>query len=372
MLESLGATAVDAVEAVLILSRNAFDFLLRPGALADTTPLAGQVIHRRPQNTLVRYEHNPDVAVARPPVLLIPPLAAPARCFDLRRGCSLVEHLTVRGHDTYVVDYGPMGFDDRQLGLEHWIDDVLPRAIRAASRDAGETVHLVGWSLGGIMTLLTVALRRRLPVRSVAMIGSPFDLHQVAVGTPVRLVAALTRGRITTSLYRVLGTPPAGLTSLAFKAVSFRRYLFRPLAVATHLDDREWLGHVRATDEYMDRMLAYPGRSFGQIFHRFFLVNDLVDGHLVLNDRTIELADVRVPVLAIAGTDDLLAPRGAVFAVGPLLSAASEVRLAAAPGGHLGVLTGRSAAGTTWRELDAFHDAHAQRASPRARVARGG
>ena len=27
------------------------------------------------------------------PVLLVPPLAAPASCFDLRRGCSLAEHL---------------------------------------------------------------------------------------------------------------------------------------------------------------------------------------------------------------------------------------------------------------------------------------
>lgn len=358
MLQALGVSAVEVLDEAFVLSRNAFDFLLRPGSLADTTPLSGEVVHSAPQNTLLRYARNPDVATPRAPVLLIPPLAAPARCFDLRRGCSLIEHLTTRGHDTYVVDYGPIGFDDRQLGLEHWIDDVLPRAVRAASRDAGERVHLVGWSLGGIMTLLTVALRPRLPVRSVAMIGSPFDLHRVTVGAPVRMIAAVTRGTITTSLYRVLGTPPATLTSLAFKAVSFRRYLLRPFAVAAHLDDREWLGHVRATDEYMDRMLAYPGRSFGQIFHRFFLVNDLVDGHLVLSERTIELAEVRVPVLSIAGSEDLLAPRAAVFAVGPLLTSSRDVRLALAPGGHLGVLTGRSAAETTWLTLDSFHDDH--------------
>jgi hypothetical protein len=33
------------------------------------------------------------------------------------------------------------------------------------------------------------------------------------------------------------------------------------------------------------------------------------------------------------------------------------VELATAPGGHLGVLTGRRAAGTTWRILDEFLDA---------------
>jgi len=356
MLESLTGAAVEAFEEVFLRSRNAFDFLLRPGVMADTTPLSGEVIHRSPQNTLTRYRHGRESASPRAPVLLVPPLAAPARCFDLRRGCSLIEHLIVRGHDVYVVDYGPIGFDDRQLGLEHWIEDVLPRAIRVAGRDAGEKVHLLGWSLGGIMALLTVAARRRLPVRSVTMVGSPFDLHRVGVGTPVRMLAAVTRGAITTSLYRVLGTPPAPLTTLAFKVVSYRRYLLRPFAVAAHLDDREWLGHVRATDEYMDRMLAYPGRSFGQLFHRFFLVNDLADGHLDLDGRSIQLADVRVPVLAVAGSEDLLAPRDAVFAVAPLLSGARDVQLAVAPGGHLGVLTGRSAPTTTWLALDAFLD----------------
>jgi polyhydroxyalkanoate synthase subunit PhaC len=32
----------------------------------------------------------------------------------------------------------------------------------------------------------------------------------------------------------------------------------------------------------------------------------------------------------------------------------AEVRLETAPGGHLGVLTGRAARGTTWKMLEAF------------------
>ena len=32
----------------------------------------------------------------------------------------------------------------------------------------------------------------------------------------------------------------------------------------------------------MDRMHAYPGRTFGQLYHRFFRTNDLADGRLAL------------------------------------------------------------------------------------------
>ena len=68
------------------------------------------------------------------PVLLVTPLAAPALCFDLRRGCSLVEHFVTGGRPTYLVEYGQVSFKDRNLGMEHWIDEVVPSAIREVVR----------------------------------------------------------------------------------------------------------------------------------------------------------------------------------------------------------------------------------------------
>ncbi len=67
---------------------------------------------------------------------------------------------------------------------------------------------------------------------------------------------------------------------------------------------------------------------------------------------------MRQPVLSVAGAGDVLAPKAAVHHVGGLLPNAAEVRLETAPGGHLGVLTGRSAIGTTWRYLDEFLAGH--------------
>ena len=71
------------------------------------------------------------------PVLLVTPLAAPSLCFDLRRGCSLVEHFVTEGRPTYLVEYGEVSFKDRNLGMEHWVTEVVPEAIRQVSRHAG-------------------------------------------------------------------------------------------------------------------------------------------------------------------------------------------------------------------------------------------
>src|SRR5688500_15694470 len=116
----------------------------------------------------------------------------------------------------------------------------------------------------------------------------------------------------------------------------------------------------------MAHMLAYPGRTFGQLYHRFFLVNELAGGKLTFSDdRCIDLADVRVPVLTVAGENDVLAPADAVHHVASLLPNSPDVRVKSAKGGHLGVLTGRSARTQTWRHLDRFLDDYDVAPAPR-------
>jgi polyhydroxyalkanoate synthase subunit PhaC len=325
------------------------------GGVADLRPWPSELVDEAPHCRVSRYEMHPgEEAAQRTPVLLVPPLAAPPSCFDLYRGCSLAEHLTALGYLTYFVDYGRIGFDDRDLGLEHWINSVIPRACGVVLNHSGaDRVQLVSWSLGGIMSLLGVA-DGRIEAASVAMVGSPFDFAQVRMMAPVRRLAALTGGRIVTGLYRALGGAPSPLVRWAFQATAWNRQLTKPLFLFRNLDNREALAHAEAVDRYMASMIAYPGRSFGQLYHRFFLVNEAYGGKVELSNRTVDLRNVRAPVLAIAGTNDVLAPRGSVYHVARLVPNATEVRLESAPGGHLGVLTGRAAERTTWRHLDEF------------------
>ena len=333
---------------------NVFDKLFR-GGLADLRPTPARIIHEEPQCTVFRYLPSAHAPQGDLPVLLVPPLAAPSLCFDLRRGHSLAEHLIDEGHPTYLVEYGAISFSDRELGLEHWVEEVIPTAIRQVSEDAGGApVQVVGWCLGGIMSLLSVAGDPSLPVNSMACVASPFDFTRVRLMAPIRPLANLTSGAVVTQLYRLMGGAPSPLVRRAFQLTSVDKEITKPIVMATRLHDRDFLAQLEAVDRLMASMHAYPGRTFGQLYHQFFRVNDLADGHLVLSDHEIDLANVSVPVLSIAGETDVLAPQPAVHHVGELLTGAPEVRLESAPGGHLGVLTGRAARHTTWPALDRF------------------
>jgi polyhydroxyalkanoate synthase len=324
------------------------------GGLADLRPMPRTLIDDGELREVYHYRPAPGTTEEGDPVLLVTPLAAPALCFDLRRGCSLVEHLVGTGRRTYLVEYGQVSFRNRALGMEHWVDEVLPEAVRAVHEHAGgRPVHLVGWSLGGIFALLTAADRADLPIASLTVLGSPVDVRKVPLVAPVRPLLNLTQGRgAITRAYRALGGIPQPLVNWAFTAASAQKVLTKPLAVLTHLDDADYLAQLEAVDRFRANMIAYPGRTFGQLYHRFVKGNALATGRMQVGERTVDLSAIAVPVLVFGGNTDGIAPLPAVRAVVPLLTGSPEVRFEVVPGGHLGMLTGRAARSTTWQVLD--------------------
>ncbi len=328
------------------------------GGLADLRPMPRTLIDDGTLREVYHYRPAAKVVEQGDPVLLVTPLAAPSLCYDLRRGCSLVEHFVHAGRPTYLVEYGEVSFRDRNLGMEHWIDEVIPAAVREVSAHAGgRPVHVIGWSLGGIFSLLTAADSPDLPIASISVVGSPFDVGLVPLVAPLRPLLNLAEGPgLITRAYQLMGGAPKPLVRWAFQLSSFQKLITKPMAVATHLDDTEWLAQIEAVDRFTDNMIAYPGRTFGQLYHRFLKANALKGGSMELDDRTISVADITVPVMVFGGATDGIAPIAAVKAVVPLLTGSREVRFEIVPGGHLGMLTGRGARTTTWRALDEWID----------------
>lgn len=326
------------------------------GGFADLTRMPSTVLLDEPKCTVHRYDQTAPTAGL--PVLLVPPMAAPATCFDLRKGCSMVEFFAEQGRPTYLVDYGDISsLRDQDLGLEYWIDTVLPQAIRTVIADSGASgVHLLGWCLGGILEMFTPAAHPELPIASVTAVASPFDFQQVRVLDPVRWMETLTQGTLTTALVRTLGGIPGRLNGMIYRWLDPVKQIKKPLVQLQNRDDPDTLAQIEACDVLMDSMEAYPGRSISQIYHSLIRTNRFSRGELRLkDDRVVSLSQVAVPVLAIAGSGDLFfAPPASAFHVAQLLTDSPQTVLKTAPGGHLGVLTGRSARDTTWLYAQEF------------------
>lgn len=335
---------------------NAVELLLH-GGFADRRPTPSDVISEGRTRTLHRYCAVPGTTPQGPPVLLVPPLGAPAECMDLRRGCSLAEHLVGQGRPTYLVDYGRPGFAERHLGVEHWVSEVLPDAVLAASADAsGRQVVLVGWCGGGIMSLLCAAGYPELPVSGVALVATPFDFSKAPILRPFRALGKYTGGAGLGLAARAAGGVPGWAVGPLFKLTALPTYVKKPVTLVRRGDDLDFLAHVEAVDALMNDMRAFPGRATLQMYLRILQRNELATGVVVGPNRTVRLAEFDRPLLSVAGAADVLVPPASAHHLGELATASPDVRLETAPGGHLGVLTGRAAAATTWRHIDDFLD----------------
>ncbi|WP_433711314.1 alpha/beta fold hydrolase [Nocardia sp. CA-084685] len=342
-------------DTVTIAARNAWALTFGQGVEApDPTP--STVLWDDPHRQLRRFETTGSATAAmESAVLLVPPLAAPATCFDLRPDQSLARFLLETGRAPYVVDYGEITFADRRMGFETWIDDILPEAILRTSADRdGGPVDLVGWSIGGTLALLTAAAHPELPIRSITAVGSPLDYDKMTGIPQLRAVAKLTGGIATSTAVRAAGGIPATLTRIAYKVTAWDRELTRPWFVASNIARTETLAKMESIDRFMSEMPGYPGRFYGQLWGRLILNNDLGRGVVQLGKRRIELADVTVPVLLVGGPADVITPAAAVAAGQRILTGAQSVRYESAPGSHLGILAAETARDTTWAYLDKF------------------
>ncbi|MEV6214132.1 alpha/beta fold hydrolase [Nocardia sp. NPDC051833] len=341
-------------ETVTTAARNAWA-LSFGGGIEAPAPAPSTVLWDEPHRLLRRYESESPSATSDSAVLLVPPLAAPATCFDLRPDQSLARHLVSTGRSTYLVDYGDISFADRRMGFEDWVTDILPEAILRTSADrGGAPVDLVGWSIGGVFALLTAAANPELPIRSVTGVGSPLDYNKMLGMPQLRAVASVTGGQATTALVRAAGGIPAPLVKIGYRLAAFDRELARPMFLANNITRTETLAKMESIDRFQAAMPGYPGRFYGQIWGRFILANDIGRGRLQLRDRVVELADVRVPVLLVGGTSDVITPKAAVEAGLRTLTGSPSVTYEVAPGSHLGILAGPDARHTTWTYLDKF------------------
>jgi polyhydroxyalkanoate synthase len=318
---------------------------------------------RAGQVSTYRYAVHPAARLRGAPVLLVSPLGACGVAFDLRRGCSLVEHLVGEGRHVHQVDdEDVVGHDAPTPGspadLSRWVDDILPHVVRLVSaHHDGAPVHVVGWSLGGLACLLAAADDPTLPIASLTALATPFSLEPIPEHVPSRPLAIAAGGPVLATVQTLLDlvpTMPPIPESLSVGSVG--AFLTTPLTVASHLADRDFLAQLEAIDD-LRALVGAQAELVGASFHAMVGPGELERGLVSVGGRRVDLGSLERPVLLVAGEDDVVVPPRAVRAGSTVLSAA-DTSLMTAPGGHLGVLCGRASRDRLWPALCAFLDRH--------------
>ena len=333
-----GAPAVGTTPHTVVWTENKWRLLrFSPAGRAQPAPL----------------HSGPAVPRFATPIVLVPSLINRWYVLDLGPGRSLIEWLVAQGHEVFCIDWGTPEAEDRYLTWDDIAGRYLGRAVRIAARyGRSGTAHVLGYCLGGTLAATYVAAFPEF-VRSFVALAAPIDFEHAGImgtwtRTPTFDVAALLEA---------FGNVPWQLMHSSFQLLRPTLGASKAVSLLDRAWDDEFLEGFLATERWGNDNVAFPGACYARYIEELYRGNRLIHGGFTLAGRPAELAAIRCPLLAIAFEHDHIVPLASAAALVDRVASPTK-QLVVQPGGHVGAVVSRKAAGRLWPVMSEFWAAH--------------
>jgi len=293
------------------------------------------------------------------PLLLVFAIMNRPSILDLRPGHSFVEFMLDRGYDVYLLDWGTPGIEDKELRLDDYAMDYLPRAIRKLKAVSGVSeFSLLGWCIGGILTTIYAAMRPDDGLRNLLLLTAPLDFANRE---------GLTFARWTDEKYfdvdKVLaafGNMPGEMIDYGAKALKpVENYISNYCKLWDNLDDPRVVESWHAMNTWISDIIPMAGGAYRQLIVDLYRNNLLMKNEMIVFGEKVDLRRLRANLLTvIAEGDHITPPCQSETLIAKTGSQDSEVFRVA--GGHIGMMAGSGARKQAWPHIDAWLAARSQ------------
>lgn len=326
--------------------RNFLDDLKnkRPPRLTDTSAFTvgvniatteGDVVFRNHLIELIRYKPLKD-KVRKVPILLVPAWINKFYIFDISPKRSLVRYLLENGFETYVISWKNATSEMQELSLEDYMyDGILTAILKTREFSGSETVHPVGYCVGGILLSTLMAYlhhpdeqENRNLIQSWTILTTMVDFSN-----PGPIQAYITDRSLDylSSLMNEKGYLDGKNMLLTFRMLRSTQLFWQTIRSQ----------YLMGEDLHPDEILYWNMDStrIPEKTHAFYLRNYYKDNLLCKNrklsikGRFLNLGDIDKPVYAVAAEDDHIAPWKETFKISKYFN--TEINFTLTASGHV-------------------------------------
>ncbi len=286
-------------------------------------------------------------ATQAPAVLLVPSLVNRATILDLSRDRSMARYLAASGLRVLLLDWGWPDAAARQMDLDAIIQSRLANAIAAASALTAGRITLVGYCMGGLLTLAAAQLRPE-PLAGLALLATPWDFHAdrpEAQGITAQLVESLE------PLLSVAGTLPIDALQMMFSLGDPHGVGDKYRSFGRMAQDSARARQFVSIEDWVNDGVPLAAPVARQCLRRWYVDNAPMRGEWRVGGHAILPQQLRVPCfVAVPGRDRIVPPESAM----PLAEAIKKAVLIRPAAGHVGMVAGASARTELWDKLAAW------------------
>ncbi|MEL6280505.1 MAG: alpha/beta fold hydrolase [Pseudomonadota bacterium] len=317
-----------------------------------TTP--GKIVFRNHLVELIQYAPTTAKAHATP-VLIVPAWIMKYYVLDLSETNSLVKYLVDKGHTVFIASWRNPTEDDRDLGLEDYLDQGVLQTLGAVQSIAGDIpVNLVGYCLGGTLAATAAAYlarRNARAVKSLTMLAAQVDFEEAG---ELSVFISDSQLAFLDELMKDQGVLEKDQMSGAFQLLRSNDLIWSRAMKTYLMGKRRKPNDLMAWNADGTRM---PARMHSEYLRAMYLNNDLAEGRFKVNGEAVSVSDINAPIFTVATTKDHVAPWRSVYKLHIL--ADTGITFVLTSGGHnAGIVSEPGHRGRTFKVTHTPHGAN--------------
>lgn len=285
------------------------------------------------EDNLVLYHFKPRTKKQNAvPLLIVYALVNRPYMADLQDGRSMIQGLLDEGLDVYLIDWGYPQSVDKYLTLDDYINGYIDRCvdfIREASNQ--EKINLLGICQGGCFSLCYSALHQD-KVKNLITTVTPVDFH-----TKHDLLSHMVQQIDIDQVVDTMGNIPGEMLNWTF--LTLKPYTLmgqKYVDLVDILDDKSKALNFMRMEKWIFDSPDQVGETYRQFIKQFYQENGLVKGTVKIGEQTVDLENIKNPVLNIYAKDDHLVPPDSSRALEGCVGT-SDYQSLEFPGGHIGI-----------------------------------
>ena len=289
----------------------------------------GKVIYRNRLIELIQYSPLTDAVYAEP-VLITPAWIMKYYILDLTPKHSLVKYLVKKGHTVFMISWKNPKKKDRDLRMEDYLNLGIMSALDVVSAIIPQQkTHLVGYCLGGTLAAIATATMARDNDERLA--STTLFAAQTDFTEPGELGLFIDESQITflENMMMEKGYLDTHQMSGAFQLLRSNDLIWSRLIHDYMLGNRKSLTDLMAWNADATRL---PYKMHSEYLRSLFLHNTLAEAKYMVKNRPIALADITIPMFAVATERDHVSPWHSVFKINVLTTC--DVTFTLTSGGH--------------------------------------
>jgi len=321
------------------------------GAQIETGCTPKEVIWTKNKAKLYRYEPNTEKKYPVP-ILMVYALINRPYILDLVPGNSFIEYLLGEGFDVYLLDWGIPGDEDKDMDVEHYVLDYLPRAVKKVLKSSGaEEFTLFGYCMGGTLATMYATLFPE-HLKNLVLLTTPVSFPRDEIG----LFSLFTDEKYLNPdlMADAFGNIPSETVDTGMQMLKpVTNYVGTYVNMWERIFDEKPMETWLAMNKWVNDGTPFPGAAFKTWIRDFYQQDKLANGGLRLRGRWVDLSNIEAPLLNIAGEKDHICTVPQAEATMDLVSS-EDKEFFVLDAGHVGLMTGRGAKKGLWPKVSSW------------------